>query len=345
MPYTGENPMPLVTSTEILKDAYRNHYAVGSFNAHNMETAVAIIKAAESENAPVIVQFSRISLEYAGLETAANLVKTAAHDSTVPVVLHLDHGMDLGLNLRCLRAGFTSLMFDGTEILLRRFIDETGTEKPSLDVIAEKVSSREAFEENLNQTCRIVEIAHSCGVPVEAELGRIPRLNEMPAGQADRPSVESREYIRRLYTRPEMAEEFVARSRCDSLAVACGSVHGMGDAVQPLDIGHLQALSAVTHIPLVLHGSSGVVRSREEAASRGLALSEDEGGIKEAIQAGIAKVNVSTELQIVFLQTLRTTLSENPHINDIRKLFPRAVDALKKRLVSFIRLFGSSGRA
>jgi len=161
----GED-MPLVTSREMLTAAYSRQYAVGAFNAHNLETVAAIVEAAEEERAPVFIQFSRSSIEYAGLEAASNLAKTAAQRVSVPVVLHLDHGMDVSLNVRCLRAGFTSLMCDGTELFLQRYKQESGDGTLSFDMIVDKVQSREAYEENLRQTRKVVGLAHACGVPV-----------------------------------------------------------------------------------------------------------------------------------------------------------------------------------
>jgi ketose-bisphosphate aldolase len=342
--------MPLVTSREILQKAFREGYALGGFNAHNLETLRAVVEAAEEERSPVIVQLSRGSIEYAGLDLAATLIKTAAHDAAVPVVLHLDHGMSLDIILQCLRAGFTSLMFDGTEILLRRHLEEQGKGSMSARVLVDSIQSREAFEANLEMTTRVVELSRACGIPVEAELGKIPRFEDFQLvgietsdrGLLPEPALE---LTRQLYAVPEMAEEFVRSAGCDSLAVACGSVHGMTEAVRPLDIATLERIAARTAVPLVLHGSSGVIRTGREARERGLQLRRGEGGIEDAIKAGVAKVNISTELQVTYVQALRRELAEHPEQRDMRKLFPPAMEAMKKRVVSFMRLFGSSGKA
>jgi fructose/tagatose bisphosphate aldolase len=168
--------MPLVTSEGVLQRAYREGYALGGFNAHNLETVRAVVEAAEEERAPVIIQLS--SIAYAGLDLAVTLIRTAAQRATVPVVLHLDHGTSLELCLQCLRAGFTSLMFDGTEIVLQRFLKERGGRRVTVQEFTDRVQSREAFEANLEMTRRVVEIAHPCGVPVEGELGKIPRIDD-----------------------------------------------------------------------------------------------------------------------------------------------------------------------
>ena len=343
--------MPLVTSREMLASAFKHHYAVGAFNAHNLETVTAIVQAAEEEQAPVIIQLSRGSIEYAGLDMAANLIKTAAGNSSVPVVLHLDHGMDMSIQVRCLRAGFTSLMFDGTELLLKQHKDQKViADKAFSDLLVEKVQCREAFEENLRLTTSVVELAHACGVPVEAELGKIPRMDDfVSAGiHIERGSTlpaETQALTERLFAIPEQAEEFVKSSDCDSLAVACGSIHGMERAVQPLNIAHLETLAGCTHIPLVLHGSSGVLRTKKQALEQGLSLNKEQGSIEEAVKAGVAKVNISTDLQVVFTTKLKETLKNNPGIVDTRKLLPPAINAMKERVSWFIRLLGTSGRA
>jgi fructose/tagatose bisphosphate aldolase len=218
----------------------------------------------------------------------------------------------------------------------------------------------------------VVEAAHPCGVPVEAELGRIPRIEEFgarPSGggagprgaagsvgserdsrqglEGDAVSLppEIREHVARLFASPQRAAEFVGLTGCDSLAVACGSVHGMKADVQPLDVRLVAEIAALTGVPLVLHGSSGVVRSRAAAEARGLRLGAEEGGVAEAVRSGIAKVNVSTELQAVFLDAVRAHFERDPDVKDVRKVFSHARAALAERVKAYIRLFGSSGKA
>ncbi len=342
--------MGLVTSKELLQRAYSEHYAVGGFNAHNMEMVRAIIEAAEQEHAPVIVQLSRKTIDYAGLQRGAVLIKTAAQEAAVPVVLHLDHGSDVELNVRCLRAGFTSLMCDGSEVLLKTYMEKSGNSYPDFDRTVDLIQSCEAFEENVRLTKTVVQFAHACEIPVEAELGKIPRLGEFQAlgfkidsGSGFPKSIQ--EMTKKLYAQPEMAGEFVERTNCDSLAVACGSVHGMGEAIQPLDIDHLEKIATKTNVPLVLHGSSGVNRSGTEAALRNIRLAKGEGTIQDAIGLGIAKVNVSTELQRAFLNGLQDAMERHPNTMDLRQIFPEAITALKECVVSFIRLLQCSGMA
>ncbi len=212
--------MPLVTSKELLINAQKEGYAVGAFNANNLEYVQAIVEAAVEENAPVILQASQGAIKYAGLEQIVSMVKTAAEGASVPVVLHLDHGTDFLQNVRCLRAGFTSLMFDGSSL---------------------------PFEENVAITKKIVEIAHAVNIPVEAELGKVPQAGEI-----------SFEELKALMTDPQEALRFVEETGVDSLAVSVGSIHRMQVQEARLDVERIQKIRELVGIPLVLHGASGV---------------------------------------------------------------------------------------
>ncbi len=284
--------MPLVTSKEILQAALEGHFAVGAFNANNMEQVQAIVDAAVEERAPVILQVSQGAIRYAGLEFAAAMVKTAAAEANVPVVLHLDHGTDFDQNIRCLRAGFTSLMYDG---------------------------SKAPYEENVAVTSRVAHIAHVCGIPVEAELGKVLQ-------SADGVTEED---VRAAMTNPAQARDFVERTGCDALAIACGSVHAMRSAEAELDIERIQAIhAAIPETPLVLHGSSGVKEESEV----------------EAIKHGISKINVATMLNQAFTRALRETLAALPvEESDPRKFLLGSRDAVKEVVRHKMRLFGSSG--
>jgi len=227
--------MPLFTSKEILQRALKEHFAVGAFNANNMEQVQAIVEVAQEERAPVILQVSQGAIRYAGLEFAAGLVKIAASLVDVPVVLHLDHGTSFEQNIQCLRAGFTSLMFDGSSL---------------------------PFEENVAITKKICEIAHIAGIPVEAELGRVLQAKE---GASLKKEVEE------AMTDPDQAKEFIERTGADSLAVAVGSIHAMREREVELDIDRIEAICRSTGVPLVLHGSSGVKHeSIKEAIEHGI---------------------------------------------------------------------------
>lgn len=245
--------MPLVTSKEMLLAALEGHFAVGAFNANNMEQIQGVIDAAAEERAPVILQVSQGAIRYAGLNFAAAMVKSAAADVDVPVVLHLDHGSDFEQNVRCMRAGFTSLMYDG---------------------------SKKPFEVNIANTKRVVELADLIGVPVEAELGQVLQSADgVSEAQVDA-----------AMTDPAQALEFVQRTGVSSLAVAIGSVHAMKSAEAELNIARLKLLRAAVNIPFVLHGSSGVKESSElEAIEWGITKINVATMLNQAFAKGLLK--------------------------------------------------------
>ena len=282
--------MPLVSSKPIMEEAVRRHFAVGAFNANNMEQVQAIVEAAQEERAPVILQVSQGAIRYAGMDFAAGLVKIAAASVTVPVVLHLDHGTDFEQNVRCLRAGFTSLMIDG---------------------------SKKPYAETVATTKRVADLAHLVDIPVEAELGQVLNV----AGGV------TPEQVRAAMTNPDQARDFVTRTGCDSLAVACGSVHAMTSREATLDIDRIKAIFDQVHIPLVLHGSSGVKHD----------------SVVAAIAAGIAKVNVATTLNQAFIDGVRKAVADMPTETDPRKILGAGRDQVKEAVREKLRLFGSSG--
>ncbi|MCG0277040.1 MAG: class II fructose-1,6-bisphosphate aldolase [Thermanaeromonas sp.] len=224
--------MPLVSLREVLERAEEGGYAVGAFNCNNMEIVQAIAEAAEMERAPVVIQASQGALKYAGLNYIVSLVRAAAESIRVPVVLHLDHGTDREQVLKALRAGFTSVMIDG---------------------------SKYPLEENIAVTRQVVEVARPMGVSVEGELGRI-------MGTEDNIQVDGQEAF---FTDPEEAQRFVAETGVDALAVAVGTAHGVYKGEPRLDFDRLKRIRELTRIPLVLHGSSGVP---DEAIRRAVSL-------------------------------------------------------------------------
>ena len=213
--------MSLVTTKGMLLDARSRGYAVGAFNANNLEMAQGIVMAAEKENAPVIVQVSQGGAEHGGLEEMAAIVRSLAAKASVPVALHLDHGVDFVYNIRCLRVGFTSLMYDGSQL---------------------------EFAENVRITREVVKAAHAVGVPVEAELGRVPKD----------PTGITLEDLKAYMTSPEEAVAFVEQTNVDSLAIAVGNMHKMKPKEAKIDIERIKAIRERVSVPLVLHGASGV---------------------------------------------------------------------------------------
>ncbi len=213
--------MAMVSVTELLLRADKEGYAVGAFNANNMEIIQAIVEAAEKENSPVIMQASQGAIKYAGLDFITGMVKIAAESTRVPVALHLDHGTDFDQVVKCIRSGFSSVMYDGSKLPL---------------------------EENIAITNKVLEITRPIGVSVEAELGKI-------GGTEDNVHVSEREA---MYTDPEEARYFVEKTGVESLAIAIGTAHGQYKGEPKLDFDRLQKIKSLVKIPIVLHGSSGV---------------------------------------------------------------------------------------
>ena len=212
--------MALVTTKELLLDAQKNGYAVGAFNVENMEMVQAVVAAAEELKSPVIMQTTPSTLKYAGPDMYYANVAAAAKKASVPVVMHLDHGSSFELAIQAFRAGYTSIMIDG---------------------------SHSVFEENIAITKSVVDACHAGQVPVEAELGKVGgKEDDLDGGNGG-------------YTVPSEAAEFVERTGVDSLAVAIGTAHGAypKGMIPKLDFERLKELKAELDMPLVLHGGSG----------------------------------------------------------------------------------------
>jgi fructose-bisphosphate aldolase class II len=303
----------LVTNKDLLIPARRGAYAVGAFNINNLETLLAVSEAAFEEKSPAIVAVTPSAIKYAGLPYISEIAKTAAESSAFPVSLHLDHGEDFDTVYKCIGAGFTSVMIDGSHL---------------------------KFEENIALTKRVVDLAHPKGVAVEAELGRLAGVEEK--------TVEEKEAI---LTDPDSAREFVDRTGVDALAVAVGTSHGAYKfkAEPKLDFERLKAISDRVHVPLVLHGASSVPAWVISKASKyGAELSGAKGipedHIKKAISLGIAKINIDTDLRLAFTATVREVLANSPKEFDPRKILGPAKEAMKEIVRGKMRLFGSSGR-
>lgn len=212
--------MSLVTTKELLLDAQKNGYAVGAFNVENMEMVQAVVAAAEELKSPVIMQTTPSTIKYASPEMFYANVAVAANNASVPVVMHLDHGSSFELAVHAFRAGYTSIMIDG---------------------------SHSVFEENIAITKSVVDVCHAGNVPVEAELGKVGgKEDDLDGGNGGG------------YTVPSEAVEFVEKTGIDSLAVAIGTAHGVYKGTPKLDVERLSEIREVVSIPLVLHGTSGV---------------------------------------------------------------------------------------
>jgi ketose-bisphosphate aldolase len=246
--------MPLVNAKPVLQAARKGRYAVGAFNAHNLEFVQGILRAAEELKAPVILQLSARAINYAGLRPMSSMVRAAAQEARVPVVMHLDHG-DFEMNLRCLVAGFTSLMFDGSAL---------------------------PFAMNVEETHRIAEAAHVMGIPVEGELGHM-------AGKRDDAAPKPEDF-----TDPDLAQRFVTLTGVDSLAITVGAIPKLLEKTARLDIDRIRAIHAAAEVPLVLHHASGIPDDElKEAVAHGIAKvavgTELNGAFTAALRAATAR--------------------------------------------------------
>lgn len=254
----------LTNFNSMLQAAYGQKKAVGSFNFYNYETLKGILQAAEQMSTPVIASFGKKYLANMSFDEVKAITAASANICKTDVCLHLDHCNDMDIIYQAIRAGFTSVMYDGSAL---------------------------PYEENAAHTKRICEIAHACGVSVEAELGSLAAGAASHEGSAD--DVE-------VYTSPEAAEEFVQKTGVDALAVSIGTVHGLYKGTPNIRVDILKAINEKLHMPLVLHGGSGTPEEK----------------VKECISNGIAKINVNTEISDYTVRHTRELLAkENPHLS------------------------------
>ena len=245
--------MALVTTKEMLLKAQEGHYAVGAFNVENMEMVMAVIGAAEELNSPVILQTTPSTVKYAGLDYYLANVKVAAEKASVPVAMHLDHGSSFELAMQALRAGYTSIMIDG---------------------------SHESFEDNIAVSKAVADACRPSDIPVEAELGKVGgKEDDLDGGEGN------------AHTDPQEAKEFVERTGVSSLAVAIGTAHGIYKGEPKIDLDRLSEIREVVSVPLVLHGGSGIPdETIKESIRRGIAKVNYATELRIAFSNGVKKV-------------------------------------------------------
>lgn len=309
--------MPLVTTKDMFEKSMKEHFAIGAFNVNNMEIVQAIVKAAADENSPIILQASSSAIKYAGIEYLKKMIESALDEYDIPLALHLDHGPDFETCKMCIDNGFSSVMIDG---------------------------SKYDFEENIALTRKVVEYAHSKGVVVEAELGKL-------AGIEDDVNVSASDA---MYTDPDQAKEFVDRTSCDSLAIAIGTSHGAykfkGEAKLRFDILE-KVKEKLPNTPIVLHGASTVIPELVELCNKYGANIPGAKGVPdemlhEASLRGVSKINVDTDLRLAMTGAIRKALIENPEVFDPRKYMQPARELIKETVQHKIRdVFGSSNKA
>ncbi len=277
----------LVNLNYVLKKAQTERYAVGLFNTTDTDMLEAAISAAEALRSPIIIGTAEVLLPYGELKLIAPSVIAAAQRASVPVVVHYDHGLTFERCMEALQLGFTSIMFDG---------------------------SAGNPEKNIEDTARIVEIAHAFGATAEGEIGHV--------GQASLHDNQNTDQ----YTTPEEAASFIAKTGADALAVAIGTAHGAYKSKPQLDITRLKAIRAKVDTPLVLHGGSGL-------------SAED---FRSTIHEGIAKVNIFTDLCVAGKNAFTSASMEGLDYLEARN---RKVAAIQKAVEEKILLFGSKDKA
>ncbi|HHW55787.1 MAG: class II fructose-bisphosphate aldolase [bacterium] len=281
--------MSLVPMKELLEDARRNKYCIPAFDYSNYEMMRAVIEVAEEERSPVILMNLVVDMPNNGMEYLTAMAWEAADLATVPVVLHLDHCTDLDLMRRAIKAGYTSVMIDGSTL---------------------------PFEENVELTRRVVAMARPRGISVEAELGHVGSAQE-----DDDASV---------LTQPEEVERFVEATDVDCLAVAVGTAHGVYKREPKLELDLLEAINKVSKVPLVLHGGSGTPDDQ----------------IKGAIERGVAKLNIHSELCVAMRKGLEEFLQEDKNPSPFAAhLFAKPLEYMREVVRTKIYLCGSQNKA
>jgi len=283
--------MALENMSRMLEKARDEGYAVGAFNILDYTSMKAVVRSAEELSAPVIVQTSVKTVKFWGRAAIMAWIREIAGTSPVPVALHLDHCKDVDYIRACIDSGWTSVMID---------------------------ASARPFEENLELSRRVVEMARPKNVSVEAELGAI-------GGVEDDISVADDDA--RLAD-PEKAELFCRELPLDCFAPAIGTAHGIYKGEPRIDYDRLAAIAGSTGIPLALHGGTG--------------LSEEV--FRKCISLGCAKVNISTRLKHMHIDSFVAYHTANPTEYNPLKELGAQLDALKAAVGEKIRLFGSEGK-
>jgi len=280
--------MPWTDPAKLIEDARAGGYAIGAFNMHNVETTEALVWAAEQAEAPVFLQVGRAIVPHMGVRKAFEMTKRVAEESNAQFVIHLDHG-PWDECLEAIKLGFNSIMYDGAHL---------------------------PFEENIKTTRRIVEIAHDFGIPVEAELGKIPDVGE---------SVHWPDY----YTDVGEAKRFVEETGVDYLAISVGIVHGVipGLKPEPLAIERTLEIRDAVGIPLVLHGASGI----------------PENEVLAACAAGVHKFNADTDLRHAFRAGIEAVWAKGDY--QLEEAMAEGRTRMVAATIEKMNLYGCAGKA
>ena len=329
--------MPLVSMRQLLDHAAEHGYGLPAFNVNNLEQMRAIMEAADETDSPVIVQASAGARKYAGAPFLRHLIIAAIEEFPhIPVCMHQDHGTSPGVCQRSIQLGFSSVMMDGS-------LGEDGKTPTSYDY-------------NVATTRRVVDMAHSCGVSVEGEIGCLGSLETGKAGEEDGIGAEGTLDHSQLLTDVEEAARFVKDTSVDALAIAIGTSHGAYKFSRPptgkvLRIDRIKEIHArIPNTHLVMHGSSSVPQDwlkiiNENGGDLGETYGVPVDEIVEGIKNGVRKVNIDTDLRMASTGAIRQFFVKNPKEFDPRKYLAAATKAMKGICLERYQAFGSAGNA
>jgi fructose-bisphosphate aldolase class II len=329
--------MALVSMRQLLDHAAEHGYGLPAFNINNMEQIQAIMQAADETRSPVILQGSAGARKYAGEAFLRHMVQAAVETwPHIPVVMHQDHGASPAVCLRAIRSGFTSVMMDGS--------------------LLEDMKTPADYDYNVSVTRRVVDLAHAVGVSVEGELGCLGSLESGMAGEEDGSGAEGKLSHDQLLTDPVQAEDFVAKTGVDALAIAIGTSHGAykfsrkptGETLAIERIKQIHARLPNTH--LVMHGSSSVPQEWLETIRKyGGDIKETYGvpveEIQQGIKHGVRKINIDTDIRLAMTGAMRRLMGTKPDEFDPRKFLAAATKAAKDLCKSRFEAFGCAGQA
>ncbi|WP_210398126.1 class II fructose-bisphosphate aldolase [Motiliproteus sediminis] len=329
--------MALISMRQLLDHAAEFGYGIPAFNVNNLEQMRAIMEAADKTDSPVIVQASAGARKYAGSNFLKHMILAAIEEFPhIPVCMHQDHGTSPAVCQRSIQLGFSSVMMDGS--------------------LMEDGKTPSSYDYNVDVTRRTVEMAHACGVSVEGELGCLGSLETGQAGEEDGIGAEGTLSHDQMLTDPDEAADFVNKTGCDALAIACGTSHGAykftrpptGDVLSIDTIKKIHQRLPNTH--LVMHGSSSVPQEW-------LAVINEFGGnmpetygvpveqIVEGIKHGVRKVNIDTDLRLASTGSIRRFMAHNQAEFDPRKYLKETITAMADIAAARYEAFGTAGNA
>ncbi len=298
----------LSNTKPIFEFAKQKNIAVCAFNVSNLETMQAVVESAIKLNTPIIISASESAIKYAGLDNLVSIAKNLTRNTSFPIALHLDHGKSFEICKECIKAGFTSVMIDGSSL---------------------------PFDENVKLTKKVVDFAHKHNITVEAELGKIMGVED---------NVSS---VNSILTDPFEAKQFVNLTNCDSLAISIGTAHGINKGIKQPKI-YYNTISNVSNAlgnnyPLVAHGSSSVPQEFVTTINKnGGCITKSQGISKQDLikmsKTAICKINIDTDLRLAFTSGLREYLNNNKDQFDPRKILGYAKDKVKNYVEETIKM-------